>query len=177
MNELEKESEKLNTVIDALLDGSLNRLNIVNFTSALYEYGLKMFNPSDYELGLKRIEENVQRFSEDFSKAIEQAKIMLNAHYQIAAKIENTRKSLPNNAKLDDPKPVIDFINKLHLEYYNFSQAEKVLGISRQTLTKYAKKKYLDYNTIRRGEREVISKKDIIIFFRNLYNINNQNSL
>ncbi len=59
-----------------------------------------------------------------------------------------------------------DFISSLNLEHYDKTKAGKALGVTRQTIDNWLKKEYLGLKTVKKGAKEVLSKEELIRFYK-----------
>lgn len=75
------------------------------------------------------------------------------------------REDFPEYVKINDPQEAIEFYNGLDKDWYTYNEAAKLIGISRQTLSKYAKNH--EYGFSLSGEKAGVSKQQIYFYYRN----------
>jgi len=78
---------------------------------------------------------------------------------------------LPKQANEDDTEETVNFIMSLEKEYYNYSEAECLLKICRQTIKRWATKGVngIKYENRIGLKREYLSKDSIIQIYRHKY--------
>lgn len=76
---------------------------------------------------------------------------------------------MPSEATLGDDAETIKFIDSLVKDAYNFSQAEKVIGISRQTIKIHAEKGLHMLKTTKISKTDYITRENLIIYYRDYF--------
>jgi hypothetical protein len=74
--------------------------------------------------------------------------------------------TLPKYALIEDNEKIIEFIRKLNKDFYNFSSAEKLVGVTRQTLKKKIDEGFLDIKLVYLNKAPLISQQDLIRIYR-----------
>lgn len=85
---------------------------------------------------------------------------LLDKNTNILKKLEKFRKQYPTYVRTNHPKEFLDFYKKLKKDEYDFSETGSILGLSRQTISKYVKN-----NEIGSTNNKKVSKENIYVFF------------
>jgi hypothetical protein len=75
--------------------------------------------------------------------------------------------NMPLDCTLEDSDELIEFAKKLNKSSFNYSEAAKLLGISRQTLKRYIIEKKYDLEEVRKKRSSYLTRKSIVNFYRN----------
>ena len=146
--------------------GEMDREKVI---SALSSYGLS-HDPLTVETVFKKIRvgsKNAITFIDNcLDESLERVKIVNKAKDDIIKEFG----TLPEGASLGDDKETIRFIKSLTDDFYNFSDASRLIGLTRQTIKEHADKNLFNLKTIRKGKSDYITRDDIIIYYRNYYN-------
>ncbi len=78
-------------------------------------------------------------------------------------------KSLPVGATVGDDADTIKFIDSLTKDAYKFSEAQIVIGISRQTIKKHADNRLHSLKTTTIGKTDYITRENLIVYYRDYF--------
>lgn len=148
--------------------GELSKTEQHEIISALESYG-RSLNPDEVNQRFKNIRLGTRYILEQTEKCIDSALEGVNAFHKAIKDVIGADASLPKGALLGDDEETIKFIGALELDIYNFSQAEKLIGISRQTLKKHAESGQFDLKVTRISKTDYITRENLIRYYRKYY--------
>jgi len=149
--------------------GELNKFEQKDVITALMSYGNFLLRKKPYDevvTEFKKIREGSRLLLENTEKCIDSALENLKHLNDTIESIGLEMQNLPEYAELGDNLETLAFIKSLKQDLYNFSEAQKLTGISRQTLRIHAKKQLHGLKTTLLGKSEYISKERLITYYR-----------
>ncbi len=75
--------------------------------------------------------------------------------------------NMPLDCTLEDSDELIEFAKKLNKSNFNYSEAARLLGISRQTLKRYINENKYDLEEVRKKRSSYLTRKSVVNFYRN----------
>jgi hypothetical protein len=148
--------------------GELNKTDQSEIMNALISYG-RSLNPDEVNDAFKNIRLGTRHLLEQTEKCIDSALDSVIEFHKAIEGIITKEKSLPSDATLGDDAVTIKFIDSLVKDAYNFSQAEKVIGISRQTIKIHAEKGLHMLKTTKISKTDYITRENLIIYYRDYF--------
>jgi len=153
--------------------GELTNLQQKDVLEALNSYGTHLMMNHSYEYAIevfKKIRLGSRILLEQTENCIDSALENLEVIKKYTDKMEIDLKNLPEYAKLEDDVKTIAFIKSLDKDLYNFSHAERLSGVTRQTLKKHAKKQLHGLKIIEHGGSSYLDKERLIKYYRARFN-------
>lgn len=148
--------------------GVLTKTDQSEIMNALISYGWSL-DPKKTNEVFKQIRIGTRQLLEQTEKCIDSALNSVNEYHKTIENIIGKEKNLPTGATLGDDAETIAFINSLEKDAYNFSQAEKVINISRQTIKKHAEKGLHSLITTKISKTEYITRENLIVYYRDYF--------
>ncbi len=145
--------------------GELDRNIIVN---ALSSYG-RSLETSTLDESFKNIRIGTRNALNLIDSCLDEAIEKVKALNKIKLDIEKEFGELPNGASLNDDIETIRFIKSLQKDVYNFSDASKLIGLTRQTIKEHADKQLYNLKTLRIGKTDYISREVMIKYYRTYF--------
>jgi hypothetical protein len=145
--------------------GELSKTEQHEIISALESYG-RSLNPNEVNQRFKNIRLGTRYILEQTEKCIDSALEGVNAFHKAIKDVMGADATLPKGALLGDDEETIKFIGSLELDVYNFYQAEKLIGISRQTLKKHADSGQFNLKVTRISKTDYITRENLIRYYR-----------
>lgn len=155
--------------------GELDDVEQKDIVNALFSFGFSRITSDfgrDIDEDFKRIRLGSRKILEQTEKCIDTALELVKTQQELLKKMEGNIYTAEKFAEFGDDENTMNFIKSLDQEFYNFSEAERLVNITRQTLKKHAVKNIHGLKTIIIGKTEYISKESLIIYYRNNFNIN-----
>jgi hypothetical protein len=146
--------------------GELDREKVIN---ALSSYG-RSLDPSTLDEVFKRIRVGTRNAFNQIDECLDEALNKVKVTNKIKSEIETEFGQLPKGASLNDDIETIRFIESLKNEFYNFSEASKLIGLSRQTIKDHADKNLYGLRTFRIKKSEYIEKRILVEYYRKYFN-------
>lgn len=143
----------------------LNPIEQQQIIEAVSSYG-RSLKPNDFQKKFKNIRTGTRALLEQIENCLDSSVKSVSEWHNIIAEIKTNDGKLPAGADISDDAETIEFINSLKKEYYNFSDAEKLIGPSRQSISIWAKEGRYSIKTIQKGERTMFTKIGIIEFYK-----------
>ncbi|MFY8213630.1 MAG: hypothetical protein ACOVKJ_04160, partial [Flavobacterium sp.] len=119
--------------------GELTNLEQKDIMNALFSYGCSL-KPDEVNEEFKKIRVGLRHLLEQSEKCTDSALNSVEEFHKAVRDVIGKEKSLPSGATIGDDAETIAFISSLVKDAYNFSQAEKVIGIARQTIKTHSEK-------------------------------------
>jgi hypothetical protein len=148
--------------------GELKKTDQSQIMNALISYG-RSLKPDEVNEAFKGIRCGVRHLLQQTEKCIDSALDSVLEFHNAIDGVITKEKSLPIGATIGDDFETIKFINTLDKDAYNFSQAEIVMGISRQTIKTHAKKGLYSLKTTLISKTEYITRENLIIYYRDYF--------
>lgn len=148
--------------------GELSKTEQHEIINALESYG-RALKPNEVNEKFKNIRLGTRCILEQTEKCIDSALESVNEFHKAIKDVLEIDESLPKGALLGDDAETIRFISSLNLEIYNFSQAEKVIGISRQTIKKHAESNQFNLKVTLISKSFYITRENLIDYYRTYY--------
>jgi len=136
--------------------------------NALISYG-RSLKPDEVNEAFKNIRLGTRHLLEQTEKCIDSALDSVIEFHKAIEGVITKEKSLPSDATLGDDAETIKFIDSLVKDAYNFSQAEKVIGISRQTIKIHAEKGLHMLKTTKISKTDYITRENLIRYYRDYF--------
>ncbi len=154
---------------DDLLDFDRKKL-AMRFWGMAYDISMPV---KDFTKTLKKFKQAIPNFLKVLDEVLDEAEKMGLRNYEINEQEFEKIKNLPPLANTQDAPQVIAFIRQLDKDLYNYSEAAKLLGVTRQTLKTYTED---ENHTLKRrysGKSWYITKESIVWFYRNRFDDEN----
>jgi len=148
--------------------GELQKTEQAEITSALVSFGISL-KPQDVDEVFKNIRIGSRHIFDQTEKCIDSA---LSSIKEINSKVESIigkEANLPIGATVADDEPTINFIQSLTKDAFNFSEAERLINIARQTIKTHAEKELYSLKTTRIGKTDYITRENFIIYYRDYF--------
>ena len=154
--------------------GELDDVEQKDIVNALFSFGFSRIS-NDFDRNIeedfKRIRLGSRKILEQTEKCIDTALELVQTQQKLIKKMGSDVLTSEKFAQFGDDENTLTFIKSLDQNYYNFSEAERLVKISRQTLKKHAVKNTHGLKTEIIGKTEYISKESLITYYRNNFNI------
>lgn len=164
-------SEKKGIFVNVFLmaeSGELTKTDQSEIMNALISYG-RSLKSEEVNEAFKSIRLGTRHLLEQTEKCIDSALDSVIEFHKAIDGVITKEKSLPIGATIGDDAETIKFIDSLDKDAYNFSQAEKVIGIARQTIKKHAENGLHSLKTTRISKTDYITRENLIIYYRDYY--------
>lgn len=148
--------------------GELSAVEQSEIMNALISYG-RSLKPDEVQAKFKKIRLGSRNLLEQTEKCIDSALESVHEFHKAIEDVIGLEKSLPIGATINDDAETIAFINSLEKDAYNFSQAEKVINISRQTIKKHAEKGLHSLRTTTISKTDYITRENLIKYYRDYF--------
>ncbi len=124
--------------------------------------------PQNLFIKVKTMRQELPRFVEQFDKQLAKLVKTYEACYNYQQAQVEKFENLPEYALPEDTDATVDFIISLKKDVYPFKEAEDMLGITRQTLKKWAENNMhgIKCETVLGKKRDYLSKESVIKIFR-----------
>lgn len=167
MNSLEKKAIFI-SIFQMAEDGKLTSTEQSEIMNALISYG-RSLKPDEVNEAFKNIRLGTRNLLEQSEKCIDSALDSVQEFHKMLEGVETKVKSLPNGATVGDDAETIKFISSLKKDAYNFSEAQKLIGISRQTIKKHAESGSHSLKTTRIVKTDYITRENLIVYYRDYF--------
>ena len=148
--------------------GELTKTDQSEIMSALFTYGMSI-KPDEVNTVFKDIRMGTRKLLEQTEMCIDSTLDNLREFHERVKEIIDKEESLPSGATIGDDAETIGFISSLVKDAYNFSQAEKVIGIARQTIKAHAEKGLHSLKTTRISKTDYITRENLIRYYRDYF--------
>jgi hypothetical protein len=148
--------------------GELTRTDQSEIMNALISYG-RSLKPDEVNDAFKSIRLGTRHLLEQTEKCIDSALDSVLEFHKAIEGVITKEKSLPSGATIGDDAETIKFIDSLVKDAYNFSQAENVIGISRQTIKSHAEKGLHSLKTTKISKTDYITRENLIRYYRDYF--------
>jgi hypothetical protein len=142
--------------------GELDRNIIVN---ALSSYG-RSIQPSTLDESFKNIRIGTRNALNLIDSCLDESLQKVKVFNKKVLEVESEFGQLPDGASVNDEIDTIRFIDSLKKDVYNFSDASKLIGLTRQTIKEHADKNIYNLSTLRIGKTDYISREIMIKYYR-----------
>jgi len=124
--------------------------------------------PQNLFVKVNTMRKELPRFVEQFDKQLAKLVKTYEALYDYQQAQVEKFENLPPFALPEDTEDTVDFILSLNKDLYTFKGAEEMLGITRQTLKKWAENNMhgIKCETVLGKKRDYLSKESVIKIFR-----------
>lgn len=153
------------SVFEMAEKGELTSTEQSQVMNALISYGCGL-KPEEVNQVFKNIRLGTRHLLEQTEKSLDYALESVNEFHKKIEGIVTKEKSLPDGATLRDDAETISFINSLTKDVYNFSETQKLVGISRQTIKKHAEKGLYSLKIIKISKTDYITRENLIVYYR-----------
>ena len=150
--------------------------------SALFSFGMHRLSSNintdnidaptqieNIEESFKKIRLGTRKLLEQTEQCLDEVLDMMKTQHQYINDFKIDLKNLPQYAVIGDNPKTLKFIQSLTQDAFNFSQAEKLIGISRQTIKSHADKNLHGLKPIEIGNSKYITKENFIEYYRNYF--------
>jgi hypothetical protein len=164
-------SEKKGIFVNVFLmaeSGELTKTDQSEIMNALISYG-RSLKPDEVNEVFKGIRLGTRHLLEQTEKCIDSALDSVIEFHKAIDGVITKEKSLPSGATIGDDAETIKFINSLKKDAYNFSEAEKLIDITRQTIKKHAESGLYSLKTTRISKTDYITRENLIIYYRDYF--------
>lgn len=143
-------------------------LSIISFAS----HHKAAYDDDSYKIRIKKFRKALSNFNSKLDATLGQAEITADKLVKVGRDSINHLKSLPMFAQADDNKEILKFINGLKedKETYNFSEAQELTGVTRQTLKGKIDKGFMDIKPVYKSKVALLKKEDLIKLYRHYHN-------
>ena len=149
--------------------GKLTSTEQSEVMNALISYGRSM-NPEEVNEAFRKIRIGTRHLLEQTEKCIDSALDNVQEFHNMLEAVLKKKEKLPDGATIGDDAETIKFINSLDKDAYNFSEAQKLIGITRQTIKKHAEDGLFSLKVTRLGKSDYVIREDFIRYYRNYHN-------
>nr|WP_315172339.1 hypothetical protein [uncultured Flavobacterium sp.] len=167
MNSLDKK-EIFISVFRMAESGELTKTDQSEIMKALISYG-RSLKPDEVNEAFKKIRLGTKHLFEQSEKCIDESLDSVQEFHKMVKSVLKKDENLPKGATVGDEAQTIKFINSLEKGIYNFSQAENLIGITRQTIKKHAVNGSFSLKTERIGKTDYITRENLIIYYRDYF--------
>jgi citrate synthase len=148
--------------------GELTSTEQSEVMNALISYG-RSLKPEEVNQVFKNIRLGTRHLLEQTEKSLDSALDSVHEFHKMLEGVIAKEKSLPDGATVGDDAETIKFIDSLTKDAYNFSEAQKVIGISRQTIKKHAESGSHSLKTTTIGKTDYITRENLIVYYREYF--------
>lgn len=156
------------SVFQTAESGELSNTEQSEIMNALISYGRSM-KPDEVNEKFKQIRLGTRHLLEQSEKCIDSALDSVQEFHKMIRQVLKEEENLPDGATVGDDVETIRFINSLNKDAYNFSQAEKVIGISRQTIKKHDENELYGLKITKIGKTDYITRENLIKYYRSYF--------
>lgn len=149
-------------------DGELTNLEQKDIMNSLFSYGCSL-KPDEVNEEFKKIRIGLRHLLEQSEKCIDSALNSVEEFHKAIRDVIGKEKNLPSGATIGDDIQTIAFIDSLDKDIYNFSQAENVIGLTRQTIKTHAEKGLHSLKTTKISKTDYITRENLIIYYRDYF--------
>lgn len=149
-------------------NGELTKTDQSEIMNALISYG-RSLKPDEVNETFKNIRYGTRNLLEQSENCIDSALDSVQEFHKMIKSVLKIDENLPKGATVGDDAETINFISSIDKEIYNFSQAEKTIGITRQTIKKHAESGLHSLITTRIGKTDYITRENLIIYYRDYF--------
>ena len=142
--------------------GELDREKVIH---ALASYG-RSLDQSTLDETFKKIRIGTKNAFNQIDECLDESIQKVKVFNKKVMEVESEFGQLPDGASFNDEKETIKYINSLKSEHYNFSDASKLIGLTRQTIKEHADKNLYNLSTLRIGKTDYISRETMINYYR-----------
>lgn len=154
--------------------GELTKLQQKDVVSSLVNFGMSRLSQkldgSESKLNIdeefKRIRVGSRVLLEQTEQCIDTALEILKTQQSNFTQFKRDLKNLPEFAEIGDNLKTLNLIKLLDKDLYNFSEAEKLIGITRQTLKKHAEIGKSGLRIFESGKSKYLRREDLITYYR-----------
>lgn len=145
-------------------------LSIISFAS----HNTAAYDDDSYKIRIKKFRMALSNFNSKLDATLGQAEIVADKIVKVGRANIDHIKGLPKFGEADDNKEVLKFIKGLKedKETYNFSEAQELTGVTRQTLKAKIDKGFMNIKPVYKSKVALLSKEDLIKLYRHYYNSN-----
>lgn len=145
--------------------GELDKENLIK---ALSSYG-RSLDQSRLDEVFKNIRVGTKNAFNQIDECLDESIEKVKAFNKKLEEIEKEFGQLPDGATINDENDTIRFISSLIQDFYNFSEASKLIGLTRQTIKEHADKNLYNLKTIRIQKTDYITRQSMIIYYRTYF--------
>nr|WP_315183867.1 hypothetical protein [uncultured Flavobacterium sp.] len=168
MNSLDKKGIFI-SVFQMAESGELTKTDQSEIMNALISYG-RFLKPDDVNEVFKKIRLGTRHLLEQSEKCIDASLDSVQEYHKTINSVLKKEENLPKDATVGDDAETIKFINSLKKDAYNFSEAEKLIDITRQTMKKHAESGLYSLKITRIGKTDYITRENLIRYYRDYFN-------
>lgn len=146
--------------------GELDREKVIH---ALASYG-RSLDQSTLDETFKNIRIGTKNAFSQIDECLDESLQKVKIFNKKVLEVESEFGQLPDGASVNDEIDTIRFIDSLKKDVYNFSDASKLIGLTRQTIKEHADKNIYNLSTLRIGKTDYIPREILITYYRTYYN-------
>ncbi len=124
---------------------------------------------SEFKIRIKKFKQSIPNFLSTVDSVLTDVQKHGIEMYKMQTNLIDRVKTLPPLADTFDPEVVLKFIRSLDKKHYSFSEAEKLLGVTRQTLRSYVDQGKYGLKVIQEKKSEYLTRESIVNFYRDRY--------
>lgn len=148
--------------------GELTSTEQSEIMNALISYG-RSLKPDEVNEAFKNIRLGTRHLLEQSEKCIDSALDSVQEFHKMVKAVLKEEVKLPTGATVGDDAETIRFINSLKKDAYNFSEAQKLIGIARQTIKKHLENGLHSLKKTRIGKTDYITRENLIVYYRDYF--------
>ena len=148
--------------------GELNKTDQSEIMNALISYG-RSLKPDEVNEKFKNIRLGTRHLLEQSEKCVDSALDSVQEFHKMVKAVLKEEINLPLGATVGDDAKTIKFINLLKKDAYNFSEAEKLIDITRQTIKKHAESGLYSLKITRISKTDYITRENLIRYYRDYF--------
>lgn len=148
--------------------GELTSTEQSEVMNSLISYGHSL-KPEEVNQVFKSIRVGTRHLLEQTEKSLDSALDSVREFHKMLEGVIAKEKSLPDGATVGDDADTIKFIDSLTKDAYKFSEAQIVIGISRQTIKKHADNRLHSLKTTTIGKTDYITRENLIVYYRDYF--------
>ncbi len=148
--------------------GELTKTDQSEIMNALISSG-RSLKPNEVNEAFKNIRLGTRLLLEQSERCIDSALDSVQEFHKMVNAVLKEEINLPVGATVGDDAETIKFINSLKKDAYNFSEAQNVIGNSRQTIKKHSESGLFSLKTTRIGKTDYITKENLIVYYRDYF--------
>jgi hypothetical protein len=161
--------ETIITLFQLAAKGKLTEIEQQHIIQALVSFG-NSTNPEEVDEVFKNIRTGSRNLLEQTENCIDSALSIVKSYNNYFEEAKISIQSLPDGAIYGDDKETLEFIKSLEEGPYNYSQAEKLIGVSRQTIKKHADTNKYGLKAFSVKKSQYISREALIGYYREYFN-------
>jgi PAS domain-containing protein len=119
---------------------------------------------------ISKFKRGVPAYLAAIEKGLEEIEQFVDAGLQVEKQMLKRLENLPEGCFSSDRDSLIVFAKKLKKPLFNYSEAEKLVGVTRQTLKNHCEQKKWGLQELRSGRTNYLTREGLIAYYRNKLN-------